>query len=64
MSVYILRCESYWDDGSHIGGNVHGIYATKELAEQVMKDLPEWEDKDGWIWRNEYSIQEHEVQGV
>lgn len=63
MNVYIIRCESYWDDGEHIGGKNEGVYATKELAEQTVKDLPIWEDKDGWLWRNEYTITEHKLQG-
>ncbi len=64
MNVYIIRCESYWGDGEHIGGNTQGVYATKELAEQIVKELPIWEDNNGWLWRNEYLITEHEVQGV
>jgi hypothetical protein len=64
MKVYIIRCESYWEDGEHIGGNTQGVYATKELAEQTVKELPIWEDNNGWLWRNEYLITEHEVQGV
>lgn len=59
MNVYIIRCESYWDDGEHIGGKNEGVYATKELAQQVMSDLPEWGDS----WRNVYIITEHELQG-
>jgi len=60
MNVYIIRCESYWDDGEHIGGKNEGVYATKELAQQVMSDLPEWGDS----WRNEYTITEHELIGA
>lgn len=59
MNVYILKSESYWANGEHVGSKTHGVYATKELAQQVMHDLPEWGDE----WRNVYIITEHELQG-
>ncbi len=64
MNVYILKSESYWENGEHVGSKTHGVYATKELAEQMVSTLPIWEDEGGWPIKNNYTITEHELIGA
>jgi hypothetical protein len=61
MNVYILKSDSYWEDGEYIGSNTHGVFNTKELAEQKMDSLPKWEQQDGWSMENKYTITEHKL---
>ena len=42
--VFVLIVDSYNDFGQHLGTGVVGVYTTRELAQQVIDNSPNYND--------------------